>query len=177
MSIPKAIKTHTKNYYTVKQTLKQSNNNPGMSMNSSRTGKDNKFWPWRMGVEGEWGNLWKIRLKHGSNISQHIPESPGDPCRSDRQVSNEITCLHMWESHSKVTYTNSSLNEFTNGGRVWSSVSEAIGSYTNTQTFTHTDLRQGVPKDNKRSMLGGPTVYLSSWGDRGHHQTWKLLAC
>lgn len=37
---------------------------------------------------------------------------------ADGQVSNEVTCLHMWESNSKVTYTNSGLNEFTNGVRV-----------------------------------------------------------
>lgn len=50
MSIPKAIKTLAKNYYLVRQTSKQSNNNPGMSMNFSRIGKDNKFWPWRREV-------------------------------------------------------------------------------------------------------------------------------
>lgn len=89
-----------------------------------------------------------------SNISQHIPESTGDLCWTG-QVSNEVTCLHMRESNSKATYTNRGLNELTNGGRVDRSISGAIGSYTNTQTF-------GVPKDNKRCMLGSPTVYLSN---------------
>jgi len=115
-------------------------------------------------------------MNHKGNIRQGMPESPVDPCRSDGQKSNEVSALHMWESNSKTTYTNSGVNESTNGDRVWSSVKQSyriLNKYTKLWLYRP----EGVPMD-KRCMLGRPTVRLSSSWDRGHPQIniYKLLA-
>lgn len=55
---------------------------------------------------------------------------------------------------------------------------EAVSAELSDLTQIHKPLAvqtRGVPMD-KRCMLGRPTVCLSSSGDRGHHQIYKLLA-